>query len=283
MDILGPLPLTERGNKYVLVCSDYFTKWVEAIPLKNQEAVTIADALIENVFSRFGMPLELHSDQGRNFESVIIKIVCQKMGIHKTRTTPYRPQSDGHVKRYNKSLLDALSKVLDQEDRWDLLVPIICMYYRASVHRATGCSPALLMLGRELRLPLDIAYPPKQPSPYADTEDYLTQLEDRIFRASEFARKYLQMDWEKRQRNCSQHNRAPKMLDTSRPVFVFNPSVARGHTPKFARMWKGPYKILEKLSDLLYRVQLSSGKGKPQVVHRAHIYQPAADVESRRQ
>jgi hypothetical protein len=101
MDILDPLPMTERSNKYVLVCGEYFTKWIECIPLRNQEAVTIAEALVENVFSRYGMPHELHSDQGRNFESQVMSSVCELLDINKTRTSPYHPQSDGRVERFN--------------------------------------------------------------------------------------------------------------------------------------------------------------------------------------
>ena len=69
VDVLGPLPRTSRGNRYVLVAIDYFTKWMEAYPLPDQEATTVAEALVQGMFSRFGTPSELHSDQGRNFES----------------------------------------------------------------------------------------------------------------------------------------------------------------------------------------------------------------------
>ena len=273
MDILGPLPLTERGNKYVLVCGDYFSKWMECIPIPNQESETIADALVEQVFSRFGIPHELHSDQGRNFESNVIKLVCQRFDINKTRTTPYHPQSDGLVERFNRSLLDGLSKVLEKENRWDTLVPLICMQYRASIHKATGCTPSLLLLGREIRMPLDVAYPPSQPSPYTDNDLYLDELEERIVKAAEFARRQLQVQWQSREKNCANHSRGNKEVDVSRPVYVFNPAVKQGKTPKFAKNWKGPFKVVEKISDYLYKIQMP-GRNKFQVVHRSHVHQP---------
>ena len=77
MDILGPLPETDRGNRYVLVVGDYFTKWIEAYPLPNQEANTIARVLVEQFICRYGVPKELHSDQGRNFESNLMMEVCK--------------------------------------------------------------------------------------------------------------------------------------------------------------------------------------------------------------
>jgi transposase InsO family protein len=274
IDILGPLPLTERGNKYVLVCADYFTKWVECIPMKNQEAETIAEALVEQVFSRFGIPHELHSDQGKNFEGRVMHSVCERLGIHKTRTTPYHPQSDGMVERFNRSLCDALSKILEKEHDWDMLVPYVCMQYRASTHKATGCTPALLMFGRELRLPLDVIYPPVMPSIYLDTEEYLDQLEDKIAKAATFARKSLDTQFEVREKHCANHSRKTFELDIQRPVYVFNPSVGRGKSPKFARCWKGPYRILEQVTDLLYRIDFP-GRNQSKVVHRSHISQPS--------
>ncbi len=90
IDILGPLHLTPRGNRYLLVMRDYFTKWVEALPIPNQEAETVANALTQQFFSRLGVPQELHSDPGRNFESRVFNLVCERLGVHKTRTTPYR-------------------------------------------------------------------------------------------------------------------------------------------------------------------------------------------------
>ena len=80
MDILGPLPLTDRGNKYVLVVGDYFTKWVEAYAMPNMEAGTVAELFVSRFVCQFGVPDVLHTDQGRNFESALLKEVCQLLG-----------------------------------------------------------------------------------------------------------------------------------------------------------------------------------------------------------
>jgi hypothetical protein len=92
IDIMGPLPVSKNGNQYLLVTMDYFSKWPEVYPLPNQEARTVATVLVREFFCRFGIPMELHSDQGRNFESLLMKKVCAILGIHKTRTTPYYPR-----------------------------------------------------------------------------------------------------------------------------------------------------------------------------------------------
>ena len=76
MDIMGPLPETSRGNKYILVIADYFTKWSEVYPMPNMEAITVAKCLVNEFSCRFDVPEQLHADQGRNFESKVIKNIC---------------------------------------------------------------------------------------------------------------------------------------------------------------------------------------------------------------
>jgi transposase InsO family protein len=99
---------------------DYFTKWPEVYPIPNQEALTVAENLVNNFFCRFGVPRELHSDQGRNFESHLLQEVLQRLGVSKTRTTPLHPQSDGMVERYIKTIEEHLRKVVASHRRdWD--------------------------------------------------------------------------------------------------------------------------------------------------------------------
>ena len=105
MDILGPLPESPHKNSYVLVVSDYFTRWTKAYAFPNQEAETVAHKLVDEFFFRFSVPEQLHSDQGRQFESNIIKEVSRLLQINKIHTTPYHPQSDGLVEQFNHTLL----------------------------------------------------------------------------------------------------------------------------------------------------------------------------------
>ncbi len=108
---VGPLTLSDRGNRYVLVAMDYFSKWPEAYALPAQDAKSVAEVLVNQFVSRFGVPLELHSDQGTNFESATFKEMCRILGIKKTRTTPLHPQSDGMVERYNRTLKGQIANV----------------------------------------------------------------------------------------------------------------------------------------------------------------------------
>ena len=113
MDIAGPFPETDSGNKYILLIGDYFSKWIESIPFCNQEAVTVADALADTWITCFGVPLELHSDQGQNFESKVFGQVARLLGLKKTSTTPLHPQSNGMVKKFNFTVDKFLVKMVE--------------------------------------------------------------------------------------------------------------------------------------------------------------------------
>ncbi|UYV63838.1 K02A2.6-like [Cordylochernes scorpioides] len=141
IDIIGPLPRSDKGNRYILVAMDYFTKWPEAFPLADQEAETVAEALISQFFSRFSVPMQIHTDQGRNFESRLFTQMRKLLGSHKIRTTSLHPQSYG----------------MNQRD-WDSQLPILLMAYRSSVHETTGYSQAKMLFGRELKLPCDLIF-----------------------------------------------------------------------------------------------------------------------------
>jgi len=108
IDILSGVPVTPDGYRYILVATDYFSKWLEAYPLRDEEAVTCMRALYNGFFSRMGLPRQLHSDQGRNFESKLVSELCSLTGVYKTRTTPFHPRSDGQTERANRTILQML-------------------------------------------------------------------------------------------------------------------------------------------------------------------------------
>ena len=158
MDILDVCDPTPEGFRYILVIADYFSKWTEAFPMKNKCADTVADILVENIILRFGMPLVIHSDQGREFENGLMKSLCALLGCTKTRTAPYHPESDGMIERFNRTCLMMLSMfVNDRRDNWHELLPFIMHAYRTSVHESTGYSPFRLMMGEECSLPQDVS------------------------------------------------------------------------------------------------------------------------------
>ena len=156
-DIMGPLPTTESGNKYILVVTDLFTKWVEAFPLRETSSSTLATVLVDEVISRFGVPNVLHSDKGANFCSEVIKGICRILGIEKTRTSAYHPQGNGQVERFNRTLEAILAKtVKESQSDWDSCLQKALFAYRTSLYEATGLTPFHLVFGRTPKLPIDV-------------------------------------------------------------------------------------------------------------------------------
>ena len=139
---------------------DQFTKWAECIPLPSQKAEVTARAAIDEFFSQFGFPFKLFSDQGRNFESKLFEAPCKALQIHKARTTAYRASGNGQVKRFNRTLLDAVRCFLGKvQNKWDQHVQQIAGAIRSSVNRSTGFMPNMLMLRREVRTPAQLMFP----------------------------------------------------------------------------------------------------------------------------
>ena len=266
-DIVGPLPESDGGNCYILVVADYFTRWMEAFPIPHQDATTVANKLVDEVFLRFGIPEQLHSDQGRQFESKLLSEVCKLLCIHKTKTTPYHPQCDGLVERFNRTLLTMLSTCVHNHPfDWESHLRKVCMAYNSSVQSSTGYTPFYLMFGREAQLPLDILYGTNQPTAVHSMGEYAKQLQNRLLTAYELVREHI----------STQHQRQKTLYDKKvhgkpyKPgdlVWLHSPVPPRGSSHKLYHPWTGPFKVVKKLSEVTYRLQQVQRPRTRKVVH----------------
>ena len=274
MDIMGPLPKTDRGNVYVLVIGDYFTKWVEVFPLPNQEVETVARVFVEEFICRFGVPKELHTDQGHNFESNLMKEVCKLLVAKKTRTCSYQPKGDGFVERFNRTLISMVASALDPERHqqdWDERIPYAMLAYRTSVQSSTRETPSMMMLGRETTLPVDVIV--QSPSPDEnEKDDYAYKLRCTLQDVHEHARSKLKLAASK-QRQMYDRNTIMRTFKTGDWAWLQSTQKKRGLTPKLMLKWLGPYLVIGKLSEVVYRIQLSQ-RANPKVVHlnRLNMY-----------
>ena len=176
VDVLQ-LPLTEAGNRYVVIFQDYLTKWVEAFATPNQTAETIAHLLVNEIFCRHGAPEHLLSDRGANFLSELVQDVCKLLSIKKINTSGYNPQTVGLVEKFNSTLINMISKIAQRSGRdWDRHLSYLLFAYHASVHESTKESLFHLLYGRDPRLPSEATL--NQPSsPYVvDSSDYRVEL-----------------------------------------------------------------------------------------------------------
>ncbi|CAG2219638.1 unnamed protein product [Mytilus edulis] len=272
LDILGPLPITTSGNKFILVLTDYFSRWAEAYPIPNQEAETISKIFVNEFICRFGVPRQVHTDQGRQFESKLFTGICKRFNIDKTRTSPLHPQSDGMVERLNRTIEDILSKFIgkDQKD-WDTHLSVAMMAYRTSVHESTGFSPSMLMFGREIELPIDLIYGPHpQTENITDcSNEYLEKLQSNIFRVHNLARDKMIASSDRQKRQYD-HKINARKYSVGDAVWVFNPTKTKGKSPKLQCQWTGPFLIIEAYTDLIYKVK-SSPNSRDRVLHHDRL------------
>eukprot|EP00731_Ephydatia_muelleri_P017503 Em0010g601a len=156
IDLIGPLPETKKGNKYIVTLLDYFSKWPEACPIPNKTALAVAQFLFE-MFCRFGCCEVVISDQGREFVNAVQAELFALTGTKHCLTSAYHPQSNGLTERFNQTLQTALQKVVnDEQNNWDDHISAILFAYRTAKQKATKLSPFELMYCRKAILPVEM-------------------------------------------------------------------------------------------------------------------------------
>ena len=236
MDIVGPLTYCD-GYRYIVTMIDRSTGWPEAYPVKDITAETIADIIYTGWIVRFGCPLRLTTDQGRQFESTLFNHLSKKMGISKIRTSAYHPQANGKVERWHRSLKTALM-CRGNTMHWVSELPSALLGLRASLRHDTQISAAEMVYGEIIRLPGDFFQPTKQE--ISDEYIFLKELRNKIQRLSSVPRRKL------RQEKIFVH---PDLEDCTH-VFVRCDAVTKPLTPPYT----GPFKVIKK-TDKYFNIQ----------------------------
>ena len=246
MDIVGPLPRTQRGNRYILTVVYNFTKHTEAYALPDLEAVTIARVFLNEFILPLGVPYIIHTDQGANFESNMFKELFQLLNI-KTRTSPFHPQCDGQVERMNRTLIELLALyVANSTENWDLNLGIVLIAYRSAVQSSTCFTPHFMLFGREMRLPLDVMYRPPEAS--LTRFDYPNEVRKTLADAYERAKERLHLA-HKRQKDYNDRRMSGLRFSPGDSVWLWSPVVEKGVAPKFHKPWTGPYTVTKRLQN----------------------------------
>jgi hypothetical protein len=256
--------------------------WKLGYAIKDHTAQTVADIVVTEFICRYGVPYRIHTDQGREFESELFSEMCSLLGILKSRTTPYRPQSDGMVEQFNRTLQQMLCMFINKSD-WDDHLPYVLMAYRSSIQESTKCTPNLLMLGREVPVPIDVVVG----KPLNEIEEqcpieYIEWMRQAMNRAYQCAFENLHLSFEKQKKY---HDRNTKTRKFDNGELVWKWSIPKSKR-KLSLGWTGPYEVIQRFSDVTYEIR-EIDCNKTKIVHVDHLkicksdheFQSVNDVE----
>lgn len=260
---------SKKGNKMVLVVIDHLSHWIELFACKEETAEVVADCLYKEIACRYGCPGELHSDNGSQFTSEVIKELTALLGIDRSTTTPYRHQANGMAERAIKTMLGMLGTVVSEtHDDWDECLPAVRMAYNTSFNKAAGETPFFLIYGTDPSMPSDYMLGADEPE-YKNMKEYNRCLVKRLRIAWKAAEESNTAEQEKHR---TRHNRKPGrgfvVYEPNDLVYVFSPVKPTGLSRKLLRQWSGPYRVVEKAKESVYLVVPANGKAtRPMPVH----------------
>jgi hypothetical protein len=246
IDIVGPLSITGSGNRYIVVATEYLTKWPEARALVDTKATTIAKFIYEEIICRHGCPKVLLSDQGTPFCNELVDSLCKMLTIRHRLSSAYHPQTNGLTERFNKTLCNTLAKyVSDYDDTWDTFLNAALIAYRTVPNHTTKHTPFKLLYGREAVLPIDL-----QHGSYEESDE---PMEKQLQRHIDYITEDLQQIRAEAQRNIGKaqesqkkyHDKKvkPEKFDIGDKVLLYESAKAKVHGDKFREKWKGPFYI----------------------------------------
>jgi transposase InsO family protein len=257
IDLTGPHPPSRGGHVYILTAIDLFTKWAAAVPLRNKEAATVARGLVREVFNHIGTPIQLLSDQGKEFGAELMLTLCKVLRVDKIRTSAYHPSTNGCIERFHRTLNSMLGKVVEDHQRdWAERLPEVMVAYNASPQEATQFTPNFLMYGREFRAAVDLLFePPDAEVEYRTYPEFVTQQLQRQRAAYKLVRQHLGVAAERMKDRYDARVRSDSFT-VGQWVWYYSPRRYRGRSPKWQRCYSGPYLVVAKRDQINYVIQL---------------------------
>src|SRR3954449_554438 len=239
IDFVGPLPRTQRGKKYILVAMDYLTKWPEAQAVAEANADTTVNFIYEQILCRHGCPQIILSDRGTHFNNQVVKKLTEKFKINHLFSTPYHPQTNELVKRFNRTLCESLAKLSLKNNNWNLYIALTLFAYRTTKHATTQIEPFFLVYGRSARLPIDET---EDASP-TNENDRLHLLIDDVPHIRSKACDTIFHVQTKQKDFHDKKLKKPCDFQIGDKVLYFKVALDQSHSGKFNPKWKEPYYV----------------------------------------
>ena len=260
-DIVGPFPKGKGGYRYLLTAICMATKWPEALPLKSITAKSVAMGMVE-IFSRTGIPLELITDQGAQFMSSVVSSLCANLKIDRIRTTPYHPEANGCIERMHGTLGPMLTKAARAGQDWVGQIPFALFALRAAPNRDTLFSLYELVLGKQMRTPLDIVHQGWVELEFQDldVEEWAEWLKEKLEVMHDVMRERAKKAGESRKKSFDKKT-VNRVLEKGDKVLCRLPGMAS----KLKESWHGPYLVVDKLNRVDYKIEV--GKKKYKIFH----------------
>lgn len=237
VDIVGPLPVTANGNKYILSMTDDLTRFVEFAAIPDQTAETIARTLYEEILFRYTIPRQIVSDNGANFVGTLFTQFCKMLKIKPCHTTPYHPQSN-LVESKHKPLGDYLRNFTgDDPQKWDQYIRTAAHAYNNTPHSSTKVSPMEMLYGFTSDIPVRLR---RKPEPLYNNENYCQELRYKLQKSHQFARDNLKREKEKAKIYHDKHIK-PVVFHLGQKVFLKN----KHRISKLDSLWLGPFEVTE--------------------------------------
>jgi len=264
VDLQGPFPAS-NGSKYILTAICLFSKYAVCVPLRNKEATTVAKALVEHLFLKYGLCHTLLSDLGREFECELLEALSEILGITRLRTSGYRPESNGCCERIHRVLNTMYAKCVRPDQRnWSEWLPFVTFCYNSAEHSATKFPPFFLFTGRMPIWTVDLILPPRE-EVNKTVPEYATEVTEKLQKAQDLVRENLAMTWEASSKWYNRKAR-PKSFQIGDPVRVYYPRRYKGRTPKWQSYYCTEGVVHTKLNDATYVVSSKSWRGN-KIVH----------------
>ena len=255
MDILK-MPRSHQGNSLALVCVENFSLWPEITPLANETAPEIANALVNTIFVRHGIPQHLLSDRGSNFTSKLLNKVCQLLKVKRLLTATYRPQSDP-AEAQNKMILQTLRCMAENEDaNWEDNLPAVLLAHRSTPSPTRAdMSPYKLLYARDMPTPDEVQFENLRDTQMSTaSKEFLSNLVEKLQLAHKLAKAQIKQTQEENKKFYDRDAKAV-IYPPGTKVWLKREKVDQGRSPKLFKRYNGPFFVTTKIGENTYQLR----------------------------